>query len=106
MMFCHACLAENYDNAKHCIECGAKLHVVGKTFSEEFQEKALVANRTVYGWVSGAIAAGLYGLGCAVLAPAIFSHKLVFFTGLVTVFAVAWSCGRMLANALNDTSLS
>jgi hypothetical protein len=106
MMFCHACLAENYDTAKHCAECGAKLHVVGKTFSEEFQEKTLVASRGVFGWVSGAIASALYGLGCAVLAPAIFTHKLVFFGGLVAVFALAWTCGRMLANALNDTSLS
>ena len=106
MMFCHACLAENYDKATHCVECGAKLHVVGKKFSEEFQEKALVANRAVYGGVSGAIAAGLYGLGCAVLAPGIFTHKLIFFAGLVAVFAVACFCGRLLANALNDTSLN
>jgi hypothetical protein len=105
MRFCHACLAENYDSAAHCVECGAKLHVVGKTFSQEFQEKTLVASRSVYGGVSGSLAAGLYGLACAVLVPAIFSHKLIFFAGLVIVFAVACLCGRMLANALNDTSL-
>lgn len=104
MMFCHACLAENYDTATRCKECGAKLHVVGKTFSEEFQEKALVANRSVYAWVSGGIAAGFYGLGCAVLFPAIFAHRLVFLAGLVIIFAIAFAAGRMLANALNDTS--
>jgi hypothetical protein len=106
MMFCHECLAENYDTATHCVECGAKLHVVGKTFSEEFQEKSLVANRRAYGLVGGAIASAFYGLGCAVLVPNIFTHKLFFFAGLVVVFAVARSCGRLLANALNDTSLT
>ena len=105
MRFCHACLAENYDSAALCVECGAKLRVVGKTFSQEFQEKTLVANRAVYGWVGGSVAAGLYGLACAVLVPGIFSHKLIFFAGLVIVFAVACLCSRLLAKALNDTSL-
>jgi stress-induced morphogen len=106
MMFCHECLAENRDTATHCVECGAKLHVVGKTFAEEFQEKSLVANRNVYGMVSGAIASGFYGLACAVLFPGIFSRKIIFFIGLVVVFVFARFCGRVLANALNDTSLS
>jgi hypothetical protein len=105
MKFCHECLAENYDSAARCRECGAKLHVVGKSFSEEYQEKALVANRRVYGLVAGAIAAGFYGLGCAVLFPDIFSHMFYFFAGLLVVFALARACGRGLANALNDTSL-
>ena len=106
MKFCHECLAENYDSAARCAECGAKLHVIGKSFSEEFQEKALVANRAVYGWVSGAIAGGCYGLACAVLFPDIFSHKLVFLGSLAAVFAIACYGGRALANALNDTSLN
>jgi ABC-type Co2+ transport system permease subunit len=106
MKFCHECLAENYDSAAHCVECGAKLHVVGKTFTEEFQEKSLTANRRVYGWVGGSVASGFYGLGCAVLVPEIFSRKLFFFAGLVAVFVSARFCGRLLANAINDTSLN
>ena len=106
MKFCHECLAENYDSATHCVECGAKLHVVGKKFSEEFQEKSLVVSRRVFGLVGGAIASAFYGLGCAVLIPNVFTHKLYFFAGLVLVFVIARFCGRLLANALNDTSLT
>lgn len=106
MRHCHQCLAENYNWAKHCAECGTKLHVVGKSFSDEFHEKALIANRRVYGLVGGAIASGFYGLACAVLVPEIFSRKLYFFAGLLAVFFSARFCGRLLANALNDKSLS
>ena len=105
MKFCHECLAENYDSAARCKECGAKLHVVGKTFSEEYQEKSLVANRGVFGMVGGAIAAAFFGLGCAVLFPDIFTHKSYFLAGLLIVFALARACARALANALNDPSL-
>jgi hypothetical protein len=103
-MFCHECLAENKDTATHCIDCGAKLHRVDKPFSEELREKSLTANSTVYGWVSGAIAAGFYGLFCAVLVPQIFANKVVFVIGLVLVFAAARFGGRLLADAINDTS--
>ena len=106
MKFCHECLAENYDSAALCVECGARLHVVGKSFSEEYQEKTLVANRAVYGMVAGSIASACYGLVCAVLVPDIFLHKLFFFAGLLIVFGSARFCGRLLANALNDTSLN
>ena len=103
-MFCHECLAENRDTATHCKECGAKLHVVDKPFSEELREKSLAANSSVYGWVSGSIAAGFYGLACAVLFPQIFTNKLVFLIGLVLVFAAARFGGRLVADAINDTS--
>jgi predicted GNAT superfamily acetyltransferase len=106
MKYCHECLAENYDSAARCVDCGAKLHVVGKSFSEEFQEKSLVASRRVYGLVGGAVAASGYGLGCAVLFPTIFNHKIYFFAGLAVVFAVARAGGRALATAMNDTSLN
>lgn len=106
MKFCHECLAENYDSAARCVECGARLHVAGKSFAEEFQEKSLVASRRAYGLVGGAIAASMYGLACAVLFPGIFLHKLYFFAGLGTVFAIACYCGRALANAINDPSLN
>jgi hypothetical protein len=89
-MFCHECLAENKDSATRCIECGAKLHVVGKPFSEELQEKSLVANANVYGRVSGVIAAAFYVLFCAVALPQIFTQNIYFFIAV--------------ANAINDTS--
>lgn len=104
-MFCHACLAENRDSATHCVDCGAKLHRVDKPFSEELQEMSLVANRRVYGLVSGAIMASIYGLFCAALFPEVFSHKTAFLIGLAMVFLLARFCGRMLANAINDTSV-
>ena len=106
MNYCHECLAENRDTATHCVDCGAKLHVVGKAFSEEFHEKALVANPELYGAISAVIASGLYGLACAVLVPGIFTRKIVFFVGLVAVFAFARFCGRKLAIAMNDSSIS
>jgi hypothetical protein len=97
-------LAENLDTATHCVDCGAKLHVVGKSFTEELQEKSLFANTAVYGNVSGAIAASFYGLFCAALLPEIFSRKIVFLSGLVIIFVLARLCGRLVANAINDTS--
>jgi hypothetical protein len=103
-MFCHECLAENLDTATRCVDCGAKLHRVDKPFSEELQEKSLFANKSVYGNVTGAIAATFYGLFCAVAIPQIFTRKILFFIGLVIVFAIARACGRLVANAINDTS--
>ena len=103
--FCHECLAENPPTATHCVDCGAKLHVVGKSFTEELQEKSLVANTNIYGRVSGAIACGIYALFCAALVPQIFANKTVFVVGLAVIFLLARFCGRWLANAINDTSL-
>ena len=106
VIFCNACLAENYRSATQCIDCGADLQTARKTFSQELQEKSLVVNRGVIGLVSGAIVSALYGLGCAVLVPGIFLHKLVFYTGLLIVFVAARYCGLRLADSINDTSLT
>jgi ribosomal protein L34E len=106
VIFCNACLAENYRSATHCIDCGADLQVVRKKFSEELRERSLIVNRGVFGLVGGAVASAFYGLGCAVLVPDIFLHKLAFYTGLLIVFVVARYCGHLLADAINDTSLA
>ncbi len=105
VIFCNSCLAENRKAATHCIDCGADLQATRKKFSEELTERALTANRRVYGLVSGAIASAFFGLGCAVLFPQIFFHKLAFYSGLLIVFAAARYCGLRLADSINDTSV-